>query len=87
MKKLSFLVVAAGILAFSSCGPNAEQIEKMKQDSIRKADSIKQDSAVKSQKVADSLAAIEAKKADDAKRIADSLHQDSITKKLIKVKK
>ena len=39
MKTIFTILTGAAILCFSACGPNAEQIEKAKQDSIRVADS------------------------------------------------
>lgn len=89
MKKvLSFVAVATLVVA---CGPSKADLEakaKKDADSARAAfvtdstsNAMKQDSINKANE------AMEAQKAEVAKRMADSLHQDSINKKLIKVKK
>lgn len=81
MKKLATILVIGAVAFMYSCGPSAkEQEEKRIQDSIRVADSMNQ-IQMENQRKADSIAQ------EQAKRTADSLHQDSITKKLIKVKK
>jgi len=84
MKKLTFILAIAGVIAFTSCGNKAA--EQAKLDSIRKADSIRI-----ADSTAQALQAIEAAKAAAEKAKADSLaaaaHADSIAKGLIKVKK
>ncbi|MDP4281443.1 MAG: hypothetical protein Q8867_04765 [Bacteroidota bacterium] len=80
MKKLATLLVI-GVVAFMySCGPSAKELEEKRiADSIRVADSLAMVQA-EQQRVADSIA-----KAQDEKKIADSIaHQDSIKKGLIK---
>ncbi len=71
MKKIFFLLFAAGMFSLISCGPSAEEIakaEKAKQDSIAKvqADSL---AAVAEQARLDSIAKVEA----EQKRINDSI--------------
>ncbi len=71
MKKIFFLLFAAGMFSLISCGPSAEEIakaEKAKQDSIAKvqADSL---AAVAEQVRLDSIAAAEA----ELKRVNDSI--------------
>jgi septal ring factor EnvC (AmiA/AmiB activator) len=71
MKKLFALLVVAGMVSFVACGPKGpskEELEKQKQDSIRKADSIAKVEA-EAKRVQDSIANAEA----EAKRIADSI--------------
>jgi hypothetical protein len=89
MKKvLSFIAVATLVVA---CGPSKADLEKKAKE---QADSARQafvaDSTMKAAQQ-DSLnkanEAAEAMKAEATKRMADSLHQDSVNKKLIKVKK
>ena len=86
MKKvLSFVFIAGMAAAFVACGPSKEELEakeQARQDSIRVADSIAADAAAAeaaAQAMQDSIA-----NAERAKFMADSLHQDSVTKKLIK---
>ena len=86
MKKVLSIIAIAGLAtAFVACGPSKEEMEakeKAKQDSIRMADSIAAAAAAQeaeAARIADSTAM-----AEQAKVVADSLHQDSITKKLIK---
>ncbi len=81
MKKLATLLLI-GVAAFmTSCGPSAKEMEETRvQDSIRVADSMNQ-IQMENQRIADSIAQV------NQLKIADSLHQDSIAKKLIKVKK
>jgi hypothetical protein len=91
MKKLFALAAIAGMFAFSSCGPSKEEMEKKEKarqdsiqhynDSVANADKMKMEH---DQHVADSLKAIEDAK---TKHMADSLHEDSVKRKLIKVKK
>ena len=92
MKKvLSFIAIAGLAASIVACGPSKAEIEakeKATQDSIRIADStanaaMAAEAAAKA--AADSVAAVEA--AAKAKATADSLHQDSINKKLIKAPK
>ena len=89
MKKFLSIAAVAGMAALVSCGGADEAAKKM-HDSMM-ADSIAKAVAADSVRMADSINAIEMQKAADAKRIADStaaaMHQDSIDKKLIKVKK
>jgi hypothetical protein len=89
MKKVLSIIAIAGLAtAFVACGPSKEDMEKaekLKQDSIRMADSIAASAAAaeaEAARIADSTAM-----AEKSKMMADSLHQDSIAKKLIKVKK
>lgn len=89
MKKvLSFVAVAALVVA---CGPSKAELEataKAAADSARAAfvaDSTMQ--AVRQDSINNAAKAAEEAAAGRAKIVADSLHQDSITKKLIKVKK
>ncbi len=87
MKKvLSFIAIAGIAASVVACGPSKEQLEKEAQ---RKKDSIAADSASRAEAAAmaqkaidDSLAAVAA--TEKAKALADSLHNDSIVKKLIK---
>ncbi len=83
MKKLATLLVIGAVAFMSSCGPSAKELEEKRiADSIRVADSLAMVQA-ETQRVADSIA-----KAQEEKRINDSIaHQDSIKKGLIKVKK
>ncbi len=89
MKKvLSFIAVATLVVA---CGPSKAELEakaKAAADSARAAfvaDSTMQ--AAKTDSINNAAKAAEEAAAARAKVVADSLHQDSITKKLIKVKK
>lgn len=82
MKKFfTFLApIAVGVvLCFSACGPNAEQIEKAKQDSIRIADSTAAaqaaEEAAAAQAAADQAAAEQAAAAQAA---AEQAAADSI---------
>lgn len=78
MKKIFSLVAVSAMVALVACGPSAEEIEKQKQDSIRKADSI---AAIEAQAkktadslhMVDSLAQVEAQRKMDSARIADSI--------------
>lgn len=86
MKKVLSLIAIAGLAAsVVACGPSKEEQEKAakaKEDSARIADSTAKaaELAAAAEKAAqDSIA-----NAERAKFVADSLHQDSITKKLIK---
>jgi len=83
MKKLATLLVIGAVAFMYSCGPSAKELEEKRiADSIRVADSLAMVQA-ETQRVADSIA-----KAQEEKRINDSIaHQDSIKKGLIKVKK
>lgn len=89
MKKvLSIFAIAGLATAFVACGPSKEELEakeKARQDSIRVADSIAAANAAA--EAAAKAAEDSIKMAERAKFVADSLHQDSIAKKLIKVKK
>ena len=91
MKKVFTLVAFAGMFAFTACGPSKEELEKKekaKQDSIQHYnDSVADADKKKMQHEADSVKAIEDAKAAAAMHVADSLHQDSVKRKLIKVKK
>ncbi len=89
MKKvLSFIAVATLVVA---CGPSKAELEKKAKDAADSAraafvadstmQAAKQDSINNAAKAAEEAAAVR------AKVVADSLHQDSITRKLIKVKK
>ncbi|MFL5753344.1 MAG: hypothetical protein ACJ76F_08055 [Bacteroidia bacterium] len=89
MKKVLSIIAIAGLAtAFVACGPSKEEMEakeKAKQDSIRMADSIAAATAAaeaEATRVADSTA-----NAEKMKMMADSMHADSVAKKLIKVKK
>jgi hypothetical protein len=88
MKKLLSIVAVAGMTAIVACGPSAAEVaKKHADDSTHLADSVAKVNA-KAKMVQDSLAAIEAKKADDAKKAAEeaakAAHEDSVAKKLIK---
>lgn len=77
MKNLAKLVIAGSLFAFVACGPSAQELaEKAKADSTKLADSM----AVVKKAQDDSLAAVAAKAAETQKRIADSLHADSLVK-------
>jgi hypothetical protein len=77
MKNLAKLVVAGSLFAFVACGPTAEeQAAKAKEDSIRIADSM----AVVDKARQDSVNAENLKKEEAAKKVADSLHADSLVK-------
>jgi hypothetical protein len=88
MKKFLAIAAVAGMSALVSCGGADKEAQRL-QDSARMADSM---NAVKhtadSIRMSDSInnAAKEEAMAAQMKRTADSLHQDSIDKKLIKVK-
>ncbi|HEV7231609.1 MAG TPA: hypothetical protein VGO45_09795 [Bacteroidia bacterium] len=91
MKNLFSIIAVAGMTAIVACGPSAaEKAEKAKQDSIHIADSTSKIAAAAKAK-ADSVAAVEAKKAEMEKMKADSMmkaaHQDSVAKKLVKAPK
>jgi hypothetical protein len=85
MKKLSQLLVIAGLISFIACGPSAkEKAEKAKQDSIRIADSIaKEMKAQDSIRLADSIAKVK----QDSARIADSIANAKPAKPAKKAKK
>jgi hypothetical protein len=89
MKKFLTIAAVAGMTALVSCG-GADDAAKKQQDSIRMADSM---NAIKrhddSVRMSDSINKIAEEQAMAAKmqRTADSLHQDSIDKKLIKAPK
>ncbi len=76
MKKL-FTLVAVASISLVACGPSAaekEAMEKAKQDSIKayeEAEAAK--AAAEQQRLADSTAQFEAAKAEEAKRIEDSI--------------
>jgi len=80
MKKLATLLVIGAVAFMYSCGPSAKELEEKRiADSIRVADSMAMVQA-EQQRIADSIA-----KAQEEKRIQDSIaHQDSIKKGLIK---
>ncbi|MEW6469756.1 MAG: hypothetical protein AB1458_12570 [Bacteroidota bacterium] len=88
MKNLFTALALVAAVSFVACGPSQEEIDKAnkrKQDSI---DSVNAAMAAEEaarmeaeQKMKDSIAA-----AENAKRIADSLHEDSVKRKLIKKK-
>lgn len=83
MKKFATILVIGAVAFMYSCGPSAKELEEKRiADSIRVADSMAMVQA-EQQRIADSIA-----KAQEEKRINDSIaHQDSIKKGLIKVKK
>ncbi|MFI5148566.1 MAG: hypothetical protein ACHQRM_02460 [Bacteroidia bacterium] len=88
MKKVLSIVAVAGMTAIIACGPSAaEKAEKIKQDSIHKADSTKAEMD-KQKKKDDSIAGIKAKEEAAMKMKADSIakaaHEDSVKNKLIK---
>ncbi len=88
MKKVLFLTAIAALATMVACGPSKEEVEakeKARRDSIA-ADSTKQADEARAAAVADSTNRAQME-ADAAKRTADSLHQDSIDKKLIKAPK
>jgi hypothetical protein len=80
MKKLAALLVIGAVAFMYSCGPSAKELEEKRiADSIRVADSLAMVQA-EQQRIADSIA-----KAQEAKKIADSIaHEDSVKKGLIK---
>ncbi len=73
MKKLASLMLVAGTLVFVACGPSAEQLEKVRQDSIAKADSI---AAVQAEIQAAKEKAIQ----DSISAAQEKVRQDSIAK-------
>ncbi|MCX6250972.1 MAG: hypothetical protein NTX61_09475 [Bacteroidetes bacterium] len=83
MKKPIALLLAGVVGFIYACGPSAkEKEEKRIQDSIRVADSITLVQG-EQRRIADSIT-----KAQEAKKMADSIaHQDSIKKRLFKPKK
>ncbi|MDQ3112408.1 MAG: hypothetical protein M3R17_21205 [Bacteroidota bacterium] len=89
MKKFLAIAAVAGMSALVSCGGADKEAQRL-QDSTRMADSM-----IAEKKTADSIrmndsinkAAMEEAMAAQMKRTADSLHQDSIDKKLIKMPK
>jgi hypothetical protein len=86
MKKVFAVAAVAGMAVLASCG-NAEDLAKKMQDSIAKADSelnVKMQMAADSTKMADSIAAEEAKMKAAADSTAAAAHADSVAKKLIK---
>ena len=89
MKNLLTLTVVAGMLAFTACGPSADDLaakEKATQDSIHMADSMAAEAAGMAEKARmDSVAAAETAAMEKMKQ--DSIaHADSVAKKLIKKK-
>jgi hypothetical protein len=86
MKKVfSIIAVAALSAAFVACGPSKEEIEareKAKADSIAAVEKAKADSIAAAE--AEAAAQAAAAQAEAAKKMADSLHADSVAKKLIK---
>ena len=87
MKKTLTLIAIAGMFAFVACGPSKEEQEKKAQatkDSLAKDSTDKAQAAADKQKAwDDSVANANAMK---AKAMADSLHADSVARKLIKKK-
>jgi hypothetical protein len=90
MKNLFAFAAVAGMVALASCG-GAENAAKHMQDSMMKADSMAAVQRVAdSSRMADSITKAEADKVAAAaaqKHWSDSMHDDSVAKKLIKVKK
>lgn len=88
MKKAISLALFAGMIIFFSCGPSKEELkkkEKRKLDSIQHYnDSVALEDMKKEQAKADSVQKAENEK---MKRMADSLHEDSVKRKLIRKKK
>jgi hypothetical protein len=85
MKKVLSLTAIAALATMVACGPSKAELEKKEQerkDSIEAAEKKKADEA-REQWVTDSTnkATMEA---EAAKKMADSLHQDSVNRKLIK---
>lgn len=75
MKKLSSLLVVAGLATLVACGPSAEQkAEQARLDSIRIADSMAlvQEAAQKAQDSINAIA-MEEQRIADSTRVADSL--------------
>jgi hypothetical protein len=67
MKTITCTLMGAAMLILASCGPNAEQVEQQKQDSIRVADSTEAARVaeeLENQRIQDSIAAAEAAAAD-----------------------
>lgn len=91
MKKILTLAALAGVFAFSSCGPSKEELEKKeqaRQDSIKRYnDSVADADAKRMQAEADSMKKVEEANKAVQQHIADSLHEDSVKRKLIKKKK
>jgi len=91
MKKFLTLITLAGMFAFSACGPSKADLDKKakeRHDSDSAATAAQaQADAAKMQHEADSVKQVEEAAAAKMKMMADSLHQDSIKRKLIKVKK
>jgi hypothetical protein len=90
MKKVLTLITFAGMFAFTACGPSQADLDKKAKerhdsDSMATANQAAADAA-KMQHEADSVKMAE-ESASKMKMMADSLHQDSIKRKLIKVKK
>ena len=88
MKKLLTLAVFAGMFSFVACGPSQAELDKKKKmhdDSVRMADSTaaaEEAAKMKEQNTQDSI-----KKVEREKMMADSLHKDSVDKKLKPAKK
>jgi hypothetical protein len=87
MKNLFTVLALATAVTFVACGPSAEELEAAKkktQDSIDSVNAAMQaEEAAKEQARMDSIKAVEEAK---AKAMADSLHEDSVKRKLIKTK-
>lgn len=69
MKRLSQLLVIAGLVSFIACGPSAKE----KEAAQAKLDSLKQDSIMKAQAVQDSIARLDSVAIADSAKVADSL--------------
>ena len=82
------MITVAGIFAFAACGPNQADLDKKAKakhdsDSMATANEAASEMAkMKEQNTADSI-----KQAEAAKMMADSLHADSVKRRLIKGKK
>lgn len=85
MKKVLFLTATAALATMVACGPSKEEMERKEKE---KRDSIAADSTRKADEARQAWMKDSTDKAnmeaDNQKRIADSLHQDSVAKKLIK---
>ena len=78
MKKLFTLVAVAGMFAFSSCGPSAEEkaaMEKAKQDSIAAVEQARMDSINAAEEASK---AMEQARQDSANAASQKAKQDSI---------
>lgn len=88
MKKFLTLITLAGMFAFTACGPSQADLDKKAKerhdsDSIATANQAAADAA-RMQREADSVKLVEEAAAAKQKMWADSVHADSVKRKLIK---